>query len=667
MRKILALILALACCLSLFGCKKEKPSASNKTDKETTATKAPATVATEAPTQETATEEPTVSTEVPTGVPTETPTGIPTEVPTGAPTEVPTGAPTEAPTDVPTEVSTQNPIETPTTAATQVPITVPTQTPGTASTQTPVTVPTQASVTVPIQAPVTVPTQAPVTVPIQVPVTVPTQAPATVPILAPTKSPVIIPTRPSIGKPVTVPSTAPAILTTQAPTQAPTTVPTQAATTVPVTVPATVPTQAPTQAPAPTEHTHTFGEWILQALSTCTVPGREDRRCACGYSESRELPLEPHKVNDQNVCRTCLKVTFDDSAALVELGVVTDTWYGAGADANFVWDLKYWNGKVYRAAGDYDKNSGATTIVAFNTATQTWEKTGTAADEAIHGFVEMFGTLVAPGIDAREGWEKGNFYVLQGDGTWQKVRNLKNGVHNFDMIECDGKIFAGLGTETTGKTVAVSEDGGLSFTFVPLYKDGKLMDLSSYKSSRTYEFVKYNNTVYALVRFTMGFGGEWAVFRYEDGKMHYLTNGFKLLGSSTSRKYFSGEFEFNGACYVAGGGLIKVTDFADQENWKTIPMPGGETIVDAIVRDGVIYALANAQNRNPSNHNVESYRAVIYKSTTGEEGSFEEVLSFDHVSKAQSLEWDGEHFYIGTSISVDTTKVGMVLRATPKK
>jgi hypothetical protein len=215
--------------------------------------------------------------------------------------------------------------------------------------------------------------------------------------------------------------------------------------------------------------------------------------------------------------------------------------------------------------------------------------------------------------------------------------------------------------------VIVSEDGGKSFNFVPLYKDGKIMELSGYKSSRTYEFVQYNGEVYALVRFTLGFGGEWAVFRYADGKMHYLTNGFKLLGSSTSRKYFSGEFEFNGACYVAGGGLIKVTDFADQENWKTIPMPGGETVVDAIVRDGVIYALGNAQNRNPSNHNVESYRAVIYKSTTGEEGSFTEVLSFDHVSKAQSLEWDGKHFYIGTSISVDPAKVGMVLRATPKK
>ena len=235
------------------------------------------------------------------------------------------------------------------------------------------------------------------------------------------------------------------------------------------------------------------------------------------------------------------------------------------------------------------------------------------------------------------------------------------------MIEHDGKIFAGLGTETVGDTVAVSEDGGKTFSFAPLYKDGEPMKLSGYKSSRTYEFVKYNGEVYALVRFALGFGGEWAVFRYQDGKLHYLTNGFKLLGSQTSRKYFGGEFEFGGACYIASGGLTVVTDFADQENWKQIPMPGGETVVDAFLRDGVIYTLAYAQNRNPSNHNVESYRAAIYKSTTGKEGSFEEVLSFDYATTPMSFDWDGEHFYIGTGYGMVSEKVGMVLRATPQK
>ena len=417
--------------------------------------------------------------------------------------------------------------------------------------------------------------------------------------------------------------------------------------------------------PAEPAHQHSFGEWFLQAAARCNGEGREERRCECGFTESRTLPATPHDLNEQNVCRNCRRVEFDTDAKVVELGVVCDAWYGSANLANYVWDMKVWNGKVYRGAGDYDKNSGDTVIMAYDIANQRWDNTGTVADEAVHSFIEIGGTLCTPGIDPRSGWSLGNYYMLQEDGKWKQVRNLPNGVHCFDMIEHDGRIYAGLGTEVKGQTVAVSEDGGKTFKFMPMFKDGYTMNLSSYKSSRTYEFVKYNNTVYALVRFALGFGGEWAVFRCEDGKLFYEANGFNLLGASASRKYFGGEFEFGGACYIASGALTVVTDFSDPENWKKIPMPGGETVVDAFLWDGEIYTLATAQNRNPHNHNVDSYKTVIYKSSTGLEGSFTEVLSFDYTAIAMSFDYDGTYFYIGTGASVDKAKTGMVLRVNP--
>ena len=413
-------------------------------------------------------------------------------------------------------------------------------------------------------------------------------------------------------------------------------------------------------------HTHTFGEWKLQENATCAHEGREERRCTgCGFTESQTIPALPHELNEKNICKNCRYVEFDKDAELVELGVICDEWYVDNLTARFVWDLKVWNGKLYRAAGDYDKNSGSTMILTYDIAKQSWAVTGYAADEAIHSFEQIGGTLYAPGIDATGGWDYGNFYVLQEDGTWKQTRNLPNGVHCFDMIEHDGKIFAGLGTETVGNTVAVSADGGKTFTFAPLYKDGQLYKPSGCQYSRTYEFVKYNGQVYALVRFMMNIGGTWEVFRYEDGKMHYMANGFNLLGASASRKYFCGEFEFNGACYIASGGLTVVTDFSDPENWKKIPMPGKETVIDAFLRDGTIYVLASVQNRNPSTHFVDSYKTVIYKSTTGTEGSFEEVLSFDYWAAPMCFDYDGTYFYIGTgtAISKEKDKTGMVLRA----
>ena len=431
------------------------------------------------------------------------------------------------------------------------------------------------------------------------------------------------------------------------------------------------PAQNATQASAPQSnqsagHEHTFGEWTLQEAASCIVEGREIRRCGvCGFAESRYLPMEDHKLNGQNMCKTCRKVVFDEAADLVELGVVSDSWYGSGAKANTPWDVKCWNGKVYKASGDYDKNSGATTIMAFDTATNIWDTSYKAKDQAIHGFVEIGGKLVAPGIDAQESWEYGNYYELGDDGKWQKVRNLPNGVHCFDMIECDGKVFAALGTETISNTVAVSEDGGKTFTFAPLYKDGKPYDLSAYEYSRTQELVKLNGTVYALVVIYKSSGSAtWGIFRYEDGKMHYMAEGKNLLdGSEFSRKYFGGDFEFNGKCYLTARRLYAITDFSDPSSWQSISMPNSGKVSDAILHDGAIYVLSSRQDLN-----TKIYHVIIYKSTTGEPGSFEEVASYDYSGFPLSFDYDGEYFYVGCSLnSLDQSKVGMLLRVKPQK
>ena len=425
-----------------------------------------------------------------------------------------------------------------------------------------------------------------------------------------------------------------------------------------------------TPPPQPTEptktHEHTFGEWVFQEAASCRSDGREDRRCAdCGFTESRLIPRLAHTPGNYGICKACQYVDFDKDAPLVELGIVCDSWYQSGSIATYAWDTKIWNGKVYRGAGDYGENSGAVVITAYNIEAQCWEICGSVADQAVHSFEEIGGTLYIPGIDPTGGWQLGNYYVLEKNGTWSQVRTLPNGIHNFDMIEFDGKLFAGLGTEVTGNTVAVSADGGKTFEFVPLYKDGAPHPLSGYKSSRTYEFVEFNDTLYALVRFTMGIGGVWELFRYEDGKMHYVANGFDLLGTGVSRKYFSGEFEFNGACYIASGGLTVVTDFSDPETWKKVEMPGKEVVVDAFLRDGVIYVLTSSPNRNPNTHNVDNYNTVIYKSTTGAEGSFQEVLRFAYDSSPLTFDWDGTYFYIGTGYSAKKEKTGMLLRAKP--
>ena len=437
---------------------------------------------------------------------------------------------------------------------------------------------------------------------------------------------------------------------------------TQTTTADPTATTAVDPTTAET---LPSHGEHTFGDWTVKTAASCKFEGVQIRRCSqCDLEETRPVAKLAHTLDAQNICKKCYYVEFDENAPLVELGVICSNWYGSGKKANYPWDIKVWNGKVYRAAGDYDTNSGAATILAYDIASHTWDASYQTKDEAIHGFVEINGTLCAPGIDPREGWTYGNYYLLDEQGKWQKMRNLPNGIHNFDMIECNGKIFAGLGTESVGKTVAVSQDGGKTFQFAPLYKDGNPYDLSDYDHSRTYEFVTLKDTVYALIALYKPSGSAtWGIFRYEDGKMHYMADGKTLLdGSEFSRKYFGGDFALNGTCYLTARKLYAIQDFSNPSGWESISMPNKGKVSDAILRDGVIYVLSSRQNTD------KTYHTIIYRSTTGLPGSFEEFASYDYSGFPLSFDYDGAHFYVGTSSNtLDKTKIGMVLRVKPAK
>ena len=410
-------------------------------------------------------------------------------------------------------------------------------------------------------------------------------------------------------------------------------------------------------------HKHTFGDWILQQAASCKAEGQEERQCTeCGQAEVRTIAKEAHSPGAYNVCKNCRYVDFDKDAQVVELGIICDAWYGSGNGANYAGDVKVWDGKVYRAAGDYDKNSGSTVILAYDIATQTWETTGNADDEAIHRFVEIGATLYTPGIDAIGGWDTGNFYVLGEDGKWQITRSLPNGLHCFDMIEFDGRIFAGLGTETLGNTVAVSQDKGKTFTFVPMYRDGVLLDTSGYEHSRTYAFAEYDGSLYALILFkkTGVIGYDTLIFRYDNEKMVYQSVADSRLTGKTGRSYWQGTLEWKGVCYLTSTALNAITDFSNPETHRQISMPNGGVVSDILLHNDQLYVLSYTFQENMTS------KAVIYKSATGEEGSFMEAASFDYAGIPISFDFDGDHFYIGIGNSfTDRSKTGMILRVKP--
>lgn len=416
-------------------------------------------------------------------------------------------------------------------------------------------------------------------------------------------------------------------------------------------------TTVPTTTAKTTVHTCAYAAWTLKKAATCTSEGQEQRTCAvCGSIESRPISKAAHAFSGIGVCKKCGCVRPHSVVSVAELGVPTSERYGVGAAANTVWDVKIQNGYVYRGAGDYDENSGYAPVFAYGIQTQTWLETAVVPDEAVHRFIEWNGTLLVPGTDPIAGWDLGNYYVLEND-TWKTVRTIPNGVHNFDMVAFGGKLFAGVGTENFDNTVAVSTDG--KFSFVPLYKDGELLDTSSYQWSRTYEFAVYNDTLYALIAFRKATGSQAMLFRYENGQMVFVANVAALTkGKSYNRNYWNGKFEFKGTYYLTAQQLYAITDFDTPASYQTRRMPNGETVVDALVYDGAMYVLGFTQDTATS-----EYDMVIYRSETGANGSFEKVLEFRYPAYPCSFDTDGEHFYVGTAAAVtDPQKTGMLLQ-----
>ncbi len=451
---------------------------------------------------------------------------------------------------------------------------------------------------------------------------------------------------------------------TVAPTVPETTVaPTVPETTVAPTVPET--TVAPTvpETTVETVHTHNFGNWSVKEAPTCSKEGMEQRVCTdCQFEEMRVAEKLPHTYAEGTyTCSVCQYVNIDADESVVEMGVVTG--FPSGNIANYAWDVHIFDGKIYRGAGDYDKNAGKTQFVAFNLSTKTWEKMELSTDMAIHTFVEIDGKLYAPGIDSTDsdGWAWGNYYVLE-DGKWVKFRNIPNGIHCFDMIGFDNKIFVAMGGNNEQQMIAVSSDGGKTFSHLPIYRGSKPLDPSGYdpKWFRGYDFVEYNGNLYALLSYRIN-NGNYArdVYRYEGDKMVYV--GRDGFSGRVGRNYWQAAFEWKDTCYIAAKGLFAITDFSSAAKKEVIAMPGKEIVSDAILHNDTMYTLGYNANADGS------YQIAIYKSTTGKVDSFTQVANFKYEGMPYSFDFDGSYFYVGIGqpSANDASKAGMLLRVKP--
>lgn len=342
---------------------------------------------------------------------------------------------------------------------------------------------------------------------------------------------------------------------------------------------------------------------------------------------------------------------------VTEIGNPHSERFTEGEFACTAWDMTVWNGKLYIGGGDYDLNKGPTDIWSYDVEEKEWVKSGRVNGEQVSRFTVIGDKLFAPGIDTRGvDWEHtdqdfyGDYYSLDGE-EWTAHDKLPGAIHNFDMVECNGKIFAGLGIKNGAKAVACSSDGGETFQGVEFFKDGDPVDTAGSEFIRVYELFVKDNQTYALLRY--GERSHYELFRYDGEKFDFYSDwSGKFYGAQPTYDLFSGKAVVNGKVYFAYGNLFSTEDM---DTIERVSVKDGAMIVDLAVIGGRLFVLCLEREQ-------EEYRISVWVESKITESGFREVFYFNYEIPVLSFAYHKSHFYFGAgSRTVMHEKNGNVL------
>lgn len=321
---------------------------------------------------------------------------------------------------------------------------------------------------------------------------------------------------------------------------------------------------------------------------------------------------------------------------------MVDYFDGAREISRNPWDMVVFDGKLYIGAGDYDKNTGPINLNAFDIKKREWFDTGLLQDEEISVFRIYDDILYAPGTDPKSSWDYGNFYYTKGN-EWTTVSNVPGGVHMFDMIQFDGKMFYGLGTgDYFIAPVKMSADGGKTYTNVPFYKDGKLlMTEEGFAYTRVYNFFILKNELYCYFRNysesadIINKYGKGGIYKFDGAAFQYYDTFFgKISGENISYATIPAAETVGDTLYFTTGKFYKTEDL---RTYTEIKMPDEGIVTDLLQENGELYVLSRKQQEDGN-----------FKTTIWRYGETPTALyTIDFELGGQSFAKNGTTFYVG--------------------
>ncbi len=327
------------------------------------------------------------------------------------------------------------------------------------------------------------------------------------------------------------------------------------------------------------------------------------------------------------------------------LGIPLKTYYAEGIPARTAWDVEIYDNKLFVASGDYDKNSGPVKMFHYDLDNRQWCDDGSVPDEQIEQFYVIDGKLMAPGCDPRDDWSYGNIYLFD-NGQWTTLRNIPGGIHQFDIISFDNKLFAALGVIPGEYPIAVSDDGGNTFQQVTMYKDGIPLDTSvptdrkvTEMQVRVLDFFTLDGNLYAFFFKIVNRDLDMEIYKYQDGVFHFYSDmPSSLRYPRICYQIISAKAEYENTVYFSTG---KLHATRDMKSATEITLEENSIVTDLRVISGRLYVSTVSENEDGS------YTTSVWVKKLFSENQFDKIFYFEFQSPAQSFTYHNGFFYFG--------------------
>lgn len=351
------------------------------------------------------------------------------------------------------------------------------------------------------------------------------------------------------------------------------------------------------------------------------------------------------------------KPKYPYEAEYTELGIPLKDYYKTGGIERCVWDIEYLDGNLFVGSGDYDKNKGPVMMYRYNFEEQAWKLDNSVLDEQIERYFIFDDRLYAAGCDPQTSWSYGNFYYYEGT-SWKTNNTIPGGIHNFDMVKFDGKIFVGLGVVDGDTPVKMTEDEK-NWTPVYLYKDGKIRETHGAEYIRVYDFFVLRGELYAYFYTYYEDTAFREIYKYDGEKFVYYSDMIKNVKRANNMyAHINQKCEFNNKQYFSRGYLYQTEDMKTAER---INVGDATSVSDMKVINDTLYILCN--ERINAEGEEDKFKVSVKRSKDGQE--FEEMFYFDYPVRAISFTYVEKHFYFGMGYGVkaekDYEQNGMVL------